>query len=177
MLQQLNDGKDGGPPNYAKSGASVAKAANWALRNALKSCGRDSSACSMSVFSAISPWAEAILHWTASRQRPPRNARITSVDFNPCVLVDVPSAAIAECVSTLELVNRPETAFDLIVSYSGIEHDGLGRYGDPINPDGDISAMREMWLSTRAGGVLLVRLLLSARYVSLELELLNLTSI
>ena len=47
--------------------------------------------------------------------------------------------------------------FDLTVSYSGIEHDGLGRYGDPINPEGDISAMREMWLLTRPGGILLVR--------------------
>ena len=33
--------------------------------------------------------------------------------------------------------------FNLIVSYSSIEHDGLGRYGDPLNPYGDFAAMQE----------------------------------
>ena len=32
---------------------------------------------------------------------------------------------------------------DAAFSYSSFEHDGLGRYGDPINPDGDIIAMQE----------------------------------
>ena len=34
--------------------------------------------------------------------------------------------------------------FDAISSYSSIEHDGLGRYGDPINPNGDFS---DEWIS------------------------------
>lgn len=32
--------------------------------------------------------------------------------------------------------------FDVIISISSIEHDGLGRYGDPLNPFGDIEEMR-----------------------------------
>ena len=32
--------------------------------------------------------------------------------------------------------------YDSMLSISTFEHDGLGRYGDPINPDGDIQAMR-----------------------------------
>lgn len=31
---------------------------------------------------------------------------------------------------------------DFAVSYSSWEHDGLGRYGDPIDPWGDIKAMQ-----------------------------------
>ncbi len=175
MQNQLNEGKDIGPPNYRNSGTSVSKAVEWVLQNRLQSCGIPDddgigasveSVCHMSVFSAISPWAEAILYWSASsstqsltsmRKSSRRNVRITSVDFNPCILDDIPPDAIAECQSTLRLVDRPDTIFDLIVSYSGIEHDGLGRYGDPINPNGDISAMLEMWLLTRSGGILLVR--------------------
>jgi len=30
---------------------------------------------------------------------------------------------------------------DIAISYSSFEHDGLGRYGDPLNPNGDIEAM------------------------------------
>lgn len=37
---------------------------------------------------------------------------------------------------------KGEASFDAIVSFSGLEHDGLGRYGDPLNPYGDLSAMR-----------------------------------
>jgi hypothetical protein len=43
-----------------------------------------------------------------------------------------------------------------IVSYSSIEHDGLGRYGDPLNPYGDLEAMKEFWSLLRVGGVLLL---------------------
>jgi len=31
---------------------------------------------------------------------------------------------------------------DIAISFSSFEHDGLGRYGDPLNPDGDLDAMR-----------------------------------
>ena len=30
---------------------------------------------------------------------------------------------------------------DVAISFSSFEHDGLGRYGDPLNPNGDIEAM------------------------------------
>jgi hypothetical protein len=33
-------------------------------------------------------------------------------------------------------------AFDVVLSISSFEHDGLGRYGDPLNPNGDMIAMR-----------------------------------
>jgi hypothetical protein len=33
-------------------------------------------------------------------------------------------------------------AYDVAMSISSFEHDGLGRYGDPLNPDGDMNAMR-----------------------------------
>eukprot|EP00962_Isochrysis_galbana_P008614 scaffold2398_cov139-Isochrysis_galbana.AAC.4 len=32
--------------------------------------------------------------------------------------------------------------FDFAVSYSSIEHSGLGRYGDPINPSGDLEVIQ-----------------------------------
>ena len=37
-----------------------------------------------------------------------------------------------------------EQLYDACFSISSFEHDGLGRYGDPLNPDGDLEAMRNM---------------------------------
>jgi hypothetical protein len=34
--------------------------------------------------------------------------------------------------------------FDVVVSISSIEHDGLGRYGDPIDPNADLKAMQRI---------------------------------
>lgn len=34
--------------------------------------------------------------------------------------------------------------FDVVISISSIEHDGLGRYGDPVNPTGDLEAMQKI---------------------------------
>lgn len=39
-----------------------------------------------------------------------------------------------------EFALRPRR-FDAAISISSIEHDGLGRYGDPLNADGDLRAM------------------------------------
>lgn len=42
---------------------------------------------------------------------------------------------------TVEEFNANPRKFDVILSISSIEHDGLGRYGDPINPNGDLEFM------------------------------------
>jgi len=44
--------------------------------------------------------------------------------------------------------------FDCAFSISSFEHDGLGRYGDPINPDGDLEAMKNMKSIIKPGGLL-----------------------
>lgn len=38
--------------------------------------------------------------------------------------------------------------FDLIFSFSSIEHSGLGRYGDPLNPWADIITVAEAWCAS-----------------------------
>ncbi|GMI31214.1 hypothetical protein TrRE_jg11364 [Triparma retinervis] len=44
--------------------------------------------------------------------------------------------------------------FDVAISISSYEHDGLGRYGDPLNPDGDLESIKKArgWL--KEGGVM-----------------------
>ena len=42
--------------------------------------------------------------------------------------------------------------FDVVVSFSSLEHPGLARYGDSLNPWGDIIAVAKAWCVTKPGG-------------------------
>jgi len=44
--------------------------------------------------------------------------------------------------------------FDALVCVSSVEHDGLTRYGDPLNPDGDLDAMQTFRSYLKSGGIL-----------------------
>lgn len=44
--------------------------------------------------------------------------------------------------------------FDACLSISSIEHDGLGRYGDPLSPDGDMQTMLRTLTVLKPGGLL-----------------------
>ena len=62
---------------------------------------------------------------------------VTTVEYNR-LTYDHPN------ITTLLLSNLDATKmhFDVAISLSSFDHDGLGRYGDPINPDGDLEAMK-----------------------------------
>lgn len=51
---------------------------------------------------------------------------------------------------------KEENQFDLVVTFSSVEHSGLGRYGDALNPWGDLIAMAKAWCITKTGGKALV---------------------
>jgi hypothetical protein len=44
--------------------------------------------------------------------------------------------------------------YDICISISSIEHDGLGRYGDPLNPNGDLLAMKKAKEYIKKGGLM-----------------------
>jgi hypothetical protein len=44
--------------------------------------------------------------------------------------------------------------FDAAFSISSFEHDGLGRYGDPLNPEGDLDAMSKAKFMIKKNGLL-----------------------
>lgn len=82
------------------------------------------------VFGSTSPWYEALLLASGAHH-------ITTVEYNR-LTYDHPN------ITTLLLSNldTTKTHFNAVVSLSSFDHDGLGRYGDPINPDGDLEAMK-----------------------------------
>ena len=60
----------------------------------------------------------------------------------------------SEATSLGPEVVRPPSKFDVIVAYSSLHHDGLGRYGDAVDPFGDLHSMSELWSLLKVGGLL-----------------------
>eukprot|EP00541_Cyclophora_tenuis_P018576 CAMPEP_0116569474 /NCGR_PEP_ID=MMETSP0397-20121206/16328_1 /TAXON_ID=216820 /ORGANISM="Cyclophora tenuis, Strain ECT3854" /LENGTH=122 /DNA_ID=CAMNT_0004097071 /DNA_START=147 /DNA_END=518 /DNA_ORIENTATION=+ len=50
--------------------------------------------------------------------------------------------------------DKSQLLFDVVVSFSSIEHSGLGRYGDALNPWGDILGTARARCVTKLGGYL-----------------------
>eukprot|EP00600_Ochromonadales_sp_CCMP1393_P000794 CAMPEP_0174984542 /NCGR_PEP_ID=MMETSP0004_2-20121128/17785_1 /TAXON_ID=420556 /ORGANISM="Ochromonas sp., Strain CCMP1393" /LENGTH=335 /DNA_ID=CAMNT_0016236973 /DNA_START=264 /DNA_END=1271 /DNA_ORIENTATION=+ len=45
-------------------------------------------------------------------------------------------------------------SYDVGISLSSFDHDGLGRYGDPLDPEGDLKAMSRAWMLLKPSGLL-----------------------
>ena len=49
--------------------------------------------------------------------------------------------------------NEQIEQYDNAASFSSIEHSGLGRYGDPLSPNGDIEAVQMVHCMIKPGGL------------------------
>eukprot|EP00928_Gymnodinium_smaydae_P022471 TRINITY_DN18862_c0_g1_i2.p1 TRINITY_DN18862_c0_g1~~TRINITY_DN18862_c0_g1_i2.p1 ORF type:complete len:756 (-),score=90.31 TRINITY_DN18862_c0_g1_i2:108-2375(-) len=141
-LQKLqSEGRSVSPPLYPHGAEDIALA--W------KSFVHDGKNRAHAVWSSVSPWIEVTLLAFGL-------SSVTTVDYNAPLVRDVPVLRTLDQAALADAYARGEASFDVVVSFSGLEHDGLGRYGDPINPDGDLAAMREIRACMRPGGVLLL---------------------
>lgn len=77
------------------------------------------------------------------------NGRPTTIEYNKIISLD----SRLKTMTVAEYDKNP-IKFDALVSISSFEHDGLGRYGDPIDPDGDIKAMARCKAMLKQGGLL-----------------------
>lgn len=95
---------------------------------------------SVAVIGSQKPWIEAILCNVGAK-------KITTVEFN----VPIVNHNIITACSYDEFC-KSDNKYDAIVSYSSIEHSGLGRYGDQLNPNGDIEAMCQIHKHLKTDG-------------------------
>jgi hypothetical protein len=94
----------------------------------------------VAVMGSINPWYECICLEFGGIP--------TSVEYN----VIQPADNRLRMISIKDVGNDPP--FDAAFSISSFEHDGLGRYGDPIDPNGDFRAMKEMKSIVKKDGLL-----------------------
>lgn len=103
-------------------------------------CGRKSRCL---VVSSITPWIETML-------LPRFCATVRVLDFNPPIIADGRFGNRLRSISPDEVGSN--AVYDLVVSFSGIEHSGLTRYGDMPNPTGDISTGADLASKLRRRG-------------------------
>jgi len=98
----------------------------------------------VAVIGSETPWIEAILMNFGAKE-------VTTVEYN----VPICDHNILKAISYKEFCNSSEK-YDAIVSYSSIEHSGLGRYGDALNANGDIETMEQIYKCLTDGGLCFV---------------------
>lgn len=98
----------------------------------------------VAVIGSETPWIEAMLVNYGARE-------VVTVEYN----VPICNHDIIKTISYTDFCSSSEK-YDTIVTYSSIEHSGLGRYGDPLNPNGDIETMEHIYKSLSDGGICMV---------------------
>lgn len=96
------------------------------------------------------PWIEAIV---ASKY--PES--ITTIEYGK-INSTIPYLRTYTPNKFAEIAIDKKIEFDFAISYSSLEHSGLGRYGDELNPNGDIEASEEVWCMLKKKGLFLIGL-------------------
>jgi hypothetical protein len=102
------------------------------------------------VIGSKTPWVEAIMFAGGARG-------VTTIEYGtidsriPNHTAFIPSAFAAQFL-------QAPIQFDWVSSISSLEHSGLGRYGDSLNPRGDIDAAEEVYCMLKPGGYFFISL-------------------
>ncbi|KAF7633593.1 hypothetical protein Mgra_00007002, partial [Meloidogyne graminicola] len=97
------------------------------------------------VIGSINPWVESMCLANGASKLVTIDYQNIKIGHKDIVFLDV-----------FDLVKGREVYFDnfdFIASFSSIEHSGLGRYGDPIDPIGDIREMQKIRCILKPGGL------------------------
>ena len=101
------------------------------------------------VVGSETPWVESLfLHYGARK--------ILTVEFGEILSEHPQLATMVPKQFTESFLNAQIDQFDFGVSFSSLEHDGLGRYGDVLNPIGDLHSMAKMLSVIKPGGIFFI---------------------
>ncbi|XP_063401770.1 uncharacterized protein LOC134685994 [Mytilus trossulus] len=95
------------------------------------------------------PWVEACVLEAGARE-------VLTLEYGSIISQHPKVKTIVPFDFRMRYLNDTLGTFDAIVTYSSIEHSGLGRYGDALNPWGDIIAIARAWCVTKTGGSLTI---------------------
>jgi len=95
----------------------------------------------VAIMGSETPWYESICLTYGGKP--------TTIEYNKIVTDDDRLN-----VMTVEEYDRNPKQFDMAFSISSFEHDGLGRYGDTLCPDGDLNAMKKMKNTIKKNGTM-----------------------
>jgi len=91
------------------------------------------------------PWAEAMLVNLGA-------SSITTIEYANLVIEHQKVTTITPYRVAELFMSDQAVPFDTVFTYSSLEHSGLGRYGDPLSPFGDLEASAQVWCMVKPGG-------------------------
>ena len=96
------------------------------------------------VFGSERPWLEACALAAGA-------SKVTTIEYSN-VTTDHPAIqVITPQEAARRWVHGTLPSFDAVATFSSLEHAGLGRYGDQLNPWGDIMAVGQAWCISKPG--------------------------
>lgn len=99
------------------------------------------------VIGSQTPWVEACVLEAGARE-------VVTLEYGQIISQHPKVKTMVPYDFRMSFLNKTLGSFDAIVTFSSIEHSGLGRYGDALNPWGDIIAIARAWCVTKPGGSL-----------------------
>ena len=103
------------------------------------------------VIGSEKPWVEASVLEAGARE-------VVTLEYGTIVSKHAKIKSMVPSEFRQKYLNGTLGLFDGIVTFSSVEHSGLGRYGDALNPWGDIITIAKAWCVTRMGGSLTIGL-------------------
>lgn len=83
------------------------------------------------------PWAEGVLLANGAKH-------LTTIEYGKIISDDPRITIISPIEMATKLLDNTLPKLDFVFSFSTIEHIGLGRYGDPLDPDGDLKVVEQI---------------------------------
>jgi Caenorhabditis protein of unknown function, DUF268 len=99
------------------------------------------------VFGSENPWAEGELLGAGATQ-------VTTVEYRPIISEYANLTAFHPTQLAKAYLEGGILPQDFVFVFSSFEHDGLGRYGDPINPFADLESISRVHCLLKPGGML-----------------------
>jgi hypothetical protein len=96
------------------------------------------------------PWVEVLALVAGASE-------VVTLEYSEISVRDVPQLTAVTPSEFAKLYLAGEVApFDVVVSFSSFEHSGLARYGDALNPWGDIISVAKAWCVTKPKGTMVI---------------------
>lgn len=93
------------------------------------------------------PWLEATALWLGAKH-------VTTLEYGKIFNQHPKVTALLPSEFRQQYQEGTLGQFDIVLSFSSLEHPGLGRYGDALNPWGDMIAVARAYCVTKPGGFL-----------------------
>ena len=99
----------------------------------------------VAVIGTVEPWAEAMLVNLGA-------SNVTTIEYSALVVEHERVTTTTPYRIAKQFISGQTVAFDTVFTYSSLEHSGIGRYGDPLTPFGDLEATAQVWCMVKPGG-------------------------